>query len=174
MLSSYICYLRGSVFDQKSPVFRIQGGNTSVRDVLMKEKNGRKLEGVCPINNSPSTEWIHYFKKKSDIWHVTPDSWHLTRDTWHVTPDTWHVTCDTWWGVNILSKFQLPSSNGLGFMISWRLGGKGSWLNEWINELIKDEAVCRTVPATPGVLIILYNIWYLYDKELPTSLNQYT
>ena len=23
-------------------------------------------------------------------------------------------TCDKWWGVNILSKFQLPSSYGLG------------------------------------------------------------
>ena len=24
---------------------------------------------------------------------------------------------DTWWGLNILSKFELPSSYGLGFMI---------------------------------------------------------
>ena len=31
-------------------------------------------------------------------------------DTWHVTRDTWHMTCDMLWGVNILSKFQLPSS----------------------------------------------------------------
>ena len=35
-----------------------------------------------------------------------------------LTPDTWHLTCDTWWGVNILSRFQLPSSNGLGYIIN--------------------------------------------------------
>ena len=43
----------------------------------------------------------------------------MTPDTWHLTCDTWHVTSDTWWSVNILSEFQLPSSNGLGFMKSW-------------------------------------------------------
>ena len=33
-------------------------------------------------------------------------------------------------------------------------------MNEWINELISDEAVCRTAPATPGLLIIVYKgIW---------------
>ena len=30
----------------------------------------------------------------------------MTHDTSHVTPD---MTCDKWLGVNILSKFQLPS-----------------------------------------------------------------
>ena len=28
-------------------------------------------------------------------------------------------------------------------------------MNELINESINDEAVCRTAPATPGLLIIL-------------------
>ena len=28
------------------------------------------------------------------------------------------MTCDMWWGVNILSEFQLPSSFGLGVMIT--------------------------------------------------------
>ena len=35
---------------------------------------------------------------------------HVTRDAWHMTRDTWQVTCDTFGEVNILSKFQLPSS----------------------------------------------------------------
>ena len=60
-----------------------------------------------------------------DTWHGTPDTWHLTRDKWHVTRDTWHLPCDTWWGVNILSKCQLPSSYGLVVMMFWRFGGKG-------------------------------------------------
>ena len=34
-----------------------------------------------------------------------------------ITFDRKHVTNDTWCGVNILSKFQLSSSNGLGFMM---------------------------------------------------------
>ena len=54
-----------------------------------------------------------------DTWHVTPDTWHLTGATWHLTRDTWHLTCDTWWGVKILSKFQLPSSYGLGLTVPW-------------------------------------------------------
>ena len=43
-----------------------------------------------------------------------------------MTPDTGHVTHETYGGVNLLSKFQLHSSNGLGFMQSLRLGGNGS------------------------------------------------
>ena len=68
-------------------------------------------------------------------------------DTWHETRDSWHVTCDMLWGMNILSKFQLPSSSCFWFMILWRSGGKGSptlWMS--------DEAVYRTAPATQGLL----------------------
>ena len=61
-----------------------------------------------------------------DMWHVICDTWYVTRDTWNVTHETSHITCDMLWGVNILSKCQLPSSYGLWFMISWRLGGKDS------------------------------------------------
>ena len=73
---------------------------------------------------------------------------------WHVTRDMRRVTCDMLLGVNILSKFQLPSSSGWWFMIFWRLGGKG-WLTDWLSELMNDEADCRTAPASPGLLIIL-------------------
>ena len=72
---------------------------------------------------------------------------------WHVTCDTWHfVTRDMFGGVNILSKFQLPSSYGLWFMISWSSRGKGS-RSDWMN----DEGVSRTAQATPGLLKILNN-----------------
>ena len=74
---------------------------------------------------------------------------------WQVTRDTWHVTCDMFGEVNILSKFQLPSSYRLWLMILWRSGGKG-WLAEWMNESMNEsmnyEAVYRTAPATPGLL----------------------
>ena len=70
----------------------------------------------------------------------------------HVTYDMWHTTCDMFWGTNILSKFHLPSSYYLQFMILLRFRGKGS-LPACLNESIY-EAVCRPAPATPGQLTI--------------------
>ena len=61
---------------------------------------------------------------------------------------TWHITCDMLWGVNILSKFQLPSFYCLWFMIFEDLEEKAHGLNELINY----EGVCRTAPANPGLL----------------------
>ena len=78
-----------------------------------------KLDGVGPVDNTSSTNKLHHFVK--------------TRDMWHVTRDKWHLICDILWGVNTLSKFKLPSSSGLWFMIFYRLGGKGS-LTDWMNE----------------------------------------
>ena len=74
---------------------------------------------------------------------------HVTCDMWQVTSNTWHMTCVMLWGVNNFSRFQLPSSNGLWFMIFWRFGGKGS-PNDWLTDSINDKGVCRTPPATPG------------------------
>ena len=72
----------------------------------MKDWSGKKLDGVGPVDNRPSTDKLHHCEKKiiCDMWHVTCDMWHVTHDTWHVvTRDTWRV-----WGVN-----SLPSSYGL-------------------------------------------------------------
>ena len=66
-----------------------------------------------------------------------------------MTCDTWHVTCDTGCGVNILSNFQLSSSNGLGFMMLWTSGGKGS-LTHWLTDSVNDE-------ATLGLLNMFWN-----------------
>ena len=57
---------------------------------------------------------------------VSADGLHCT-----VTCDTWHVTCLG--GVNILSKFQLPSFYRLWFIILWRYGEKDDSLNELLN-----------------------------------------
>ena len=55
----------------------------------------RKLGGVGPIDNRPSTNNLHYFvspppKKKYYMWQ-------MTCDMWHVTLNTWHITCDMLW-----------------------------------------------------------------------------
>ena len=78
---------------------------------------------------------------------------HMLCDTWHLTCDMWHVV-----GVNILSKSQLPSSYGLGGKVIQRSGGKG-WPTELSNEWMSDEGVCRTAPATPGLLITCNTSW---------------
>ena len=56
-------------------------------------------------------------------------------DMWHMTCNTWHVTCDMLWGVNILSKLQLPSSYGLGFMIFFLRGSKIAPQKKVVGEL---------------------------------------
>ena len=48
---------------------------------------------------------------------------------WHVTRDKWHVTHDRCGEVKLLSKFQLPSSYGLGVKVFWRYFHKG-WVRE--------------------------------------------
>ena len=50
-----------------------------------------------------------------------------------------------WWGVNILSKFQLPSFYSLG-----KIGSKR--ITELMNQSMNDKGVCRTALATPGLL----------------------
>ena len=46
----------------------------------------RKLDGVGPVDNRPSTNKLHHFvQKKKKIYIkkiVTCDTWHVTRDTW--------------------------------------------------------------------------------------------
>ena len=60
---------------------------------------------------------------------MTCDMWHVTCDIWHVTCDTWHVTCCDLW-----------------------------YLEDWeekadrLTDLNNDKGVCRTAPATPGLL----------------------
>ena len=120
-----------------------------------------KLDRVGPIDNRPSTDKFHHFvqKKKCDMGHMTRDMWHVTCDTWHVTSDMWYV-----WGDEHSSKFQLPSSYCLWFMILWRSGGKGS-LSDWMSK----EAVYRPAPATLGLLII--NVKIDIHTEMSFYLN---
>ena len=82
------------------------------------------------------------------MWQVTCDRWRVTRDTWHVTRDTWHMTQGVGWTFS--QNFSFLALNGLGFMMLWISGGKGSAIH-WINK----EALCKTAPATPGLLIIV-------------------
>ena len=121
------------------------------------------LSPVCGIFLCKKKKKCNFYFLTCDMWQVTCDRWQVTGDTWHVIRDIWHVTRDMFGGVNILSKFQLPSSYRLWFMILWRSGGKG-WITELINEWMNDKAVYRKAPATPGLLNIYmvrnHQDWY--------------
>ena len=71
---------------------------------------------------------------------------------WHETRDMWHMTCDRWGEVKLLSKCQLPSSYGLGVKVFWRYFLQRITDSDY--KLINHEGVCRTSPATPGLLNI--------------------
>ena len=90
------------------------------------------------------------------MWHLTCDTLHLTPDTWHVTFDILHVSLDTQGVMNIMSKLHVPSSYGLGVKVSWKIFSQiiTNLMNKWIN----CEGVCTTAPATPGLLIIIYDV----------------
>jgi hypothetical protein len=89
---------------------------------------------------------------------VTCDTWHVTHDMWHMTCDTWHLTHDRSGEVELLSKFQLPSSyrtdgtvgsDPVSTSLTYRQFRKrmSHSINQWINY----EGVYRTAPATPGL-----------------------
>ena len=59
------------------------------------------------------------------------------------------MTCDTLREVKILSKFQVPSPYDLGVKVECILGGKGR-----VNQSMNHNSVCRTAPASPGLLKI--------------------
>ena len=88
------------------------------------------------------------------MWRMTHDTRHVTHDTWHVTHDTWHVTCDTW---HILGGGRWTFSNNfcsLGLLVwAWRCFEEISQrISYRFNQSINDKGVCRTAPATQGLL----------------------
>ena len=61
------------------------------------------------------------------------------------------MKCDVWWGVNILSKFQLPALTGWERQCLEDSELKDHSMNELINN---DKCAFRTAPAIPGLLDI--------------------
>ena len=91
--------------------------------VIMQKKTGYP----------PVTSFTSLKKKSCDMWHVTRGLWYMTRGMWHLTREMWG-------DVNLLSKFQLPSSYSLGVKVCWRYFHRGSvsdLKNEWMNELMR-------------------------------------
>ena len=71
--------------------------------------------------------------------------WHVTRDMWHVTRDMWHMSHRGWW--TLCQNFRFLAQTVWELWCSEDNSTKDQWLNY--------GGVCRTAPATPGLLIIL-------------------
>ena len=59
--------------------------------------------------------------------------------------------------VNIISKCVVPDFYILGETVFGRFFHKG-WVSELINKSMSDKGVCRTAPATPGLIITMYTV----------------
>ena len=74
--------------------------------------------------------------------------WHVTCDMWHVTHDAWHVG-----GVLTFSQnFSSPALPVCDYDIM------KIWRKRPLTKSVNDEAVFRTAPATPGLLIRQYSL----------------
>ena len=79
----------------------------------------------------------------------------MTYDTGHLTPETRHVTHDTWWWVTTDHCLKIPGPYLLRIGRDDALNKCSQRITEINNQLMSDYGVCRTTPATPGLLFIL-------------------
>ena len=84
------------------------------------------------------------------MWHMTHDMWHVTCDTCQMTHDMWHMTgCGGWTCSQNFSSLDLTVCD---LWYYEDLDEKAHGLTDLINYLINYKAVCRTAPATPGLV----------------------
>ena len=119
-----------------------------------------KLDGVGPVDNRPSTDKLHHFVRRKKLKKIKKIL-HVTRDMWHVTRDTWHVTCLGGWTFS--QNFSSLALTVCDLCYYEDLEEKA----EWVTELINHEAVYRTAPATPGLLIMFnkYKGFFSHKKH---------
>ena len=124
-----------------------------------------KLDGVAPLITHPPPTSFTILSKKNvtwSTWHVTCDRWYVTGDVLHVRRDKWHVACDRWREVNILSKFLLPSCNGLRMKFCWIFWGKG-WLtdliNQWVTKVLVEQPRLQRVYANKTKILPCHAAW---------------
>ena len=95
---------------------------------------------------------------------MTCDMWHMTRDMWHVTRDMWHVTCCGGWTFS-------QNFSSLAFTVcDLRFYEDLEEKAHGLTDLINNKAVCRTAPATPGLLnthgVLLTDPLEIHNEEL--------
>ena len=97
-----------------------RGNGTYLGFQILFYPDFQKQEGVGPVD------------KRDLHWLASPHCPQKGRKYKDNNCDMWHMICDMGWVVNIISKFHLPSSYGLGAMMFWRLWRKG-WITQSVN-----------------------------------------
>ena len=91
-------------------------------------QNSSKLDGVGPIDTRPSTNKLHHCqkrRKKKYMWHGSClGGWTFSQNFSSIAL----TVCDLWYYEDLEEK------------------------DDWLNQLMNDEAVNRTAAATPGLL----------------------
>ena len=78
-------------------------------------RDATKLDGVGPVDNTPSPDKLQHFVKKKKMWHLTRATWPMAHDTWLMTCDMWHMAVGEhshkisgpqllWFGIHIVLK----------------------------------------------------------------------
>ena len=108
---------------------------------------------------------------RGDMWHLKCDTWHLTCEIWHVTNDMCHVTHRGWW--TLCKNSRSPSL----MVWVWRCLEDSELKDDRLNQWMNNKGVCRTAPATPGLLkilkvlfLLLLAVWWVIG-ELFVTLN---
>ena len=102
----------------------------------------------------------------------TCDMWHMTHDMWHVTRDMWHVTLGGRW--TFPRNFSSLALTAWEWKFVEDIFTKDHWL-KLINELMNEEGVCRTAPATLGLLMIAHAAAgiCIYSNNRNCNFNKY-
>ena len=79
----------------------------------------KETRRVGPVDNTPSTDYLHKFVKKEYRWHVTCDTWHMT-----MTGDRWWTLCQSFRSLGLM-VWDLWFSKGL--------KEKDDSISQWIN-----------------------------------------
>ena len=100
------------------------------------------------------------------MWHETFDRWQVTHDMWQVIHDKWHVPGDIWQmtlgvGSTLSQNF---SSLSLTVWEVWCYYEDIEQKDDQLTDLINGGGVCRTAPATPGLLIKLICVYQIIQK----------
>ena len=89
----------------------------------------------------------------TDMWHVTLDVWHVTHlGRWTSSPNFSFLALTVW----ELRYFEYISTN-----------------HHWMTELMNHGGVCRTAPATPGLLIKAGCLLNFRTKIFPKKFRSY-
>ena len=85
----------------------------------------------------------------------------MTHYIWHVTCCTWHVARDMWHAIHGSGYTFSKNFSSIALTDCERQCFEDMFIkDEWLNESVSEEGVCRTAPTTLGLLILYPNFGF--------------